>query len=98
MDMIVVADIGAVLFGLLVGWITSRLLARRAGSAHVSHIAAVIAAVGGGYVAVESGDRGLFGLYAIGLIVGFAAYAVAFHRLHNDRNKTVILLGIDNID
>jgi hypothetical protein len=96
--MTVVAYIGAVLFGLLVGWITSRLLARRAGSAHVSHFAAVVAAVGGGYVAVESGDRALFGLYAIGLIVGFAAYAAVFHRLHNDRNKTIILLGIDNTE
>lgn len=52
------AYIGAVLFGLIVGWLTSRLLARRADSAHVSHfaavVAAVVAAVGGGYVAVES--------------------------------------------
>ncbi len=46
--MIVVAYIGAVLFGLVIGWFGARLLARRAGSAHVSHIAAVIAVAGGG--------------------------------------------------
>ena len=50
--MIVVAYIGAVLFGLVVGWFSARLLARRAGSAHVSQIAAVIAVAGGGYVTV----------------------------------------------
>jgi hypothetical protein len=96
--MIVVGYVGAVLFGLVVGWVTSRLLARRASSAHVSHIAAVIAAAGGGYVTVMSGDRGLFGMYAIGLIAGFAAYAAVFHRLHNDRNKTATLLGVDGTD
>jgi hypothetical protein len=96
--MTVVAYIGAVLFGLIVGWVTARLLARRAGSAHVSHFAAVVAAVGGGYVAVESGDRGLFGLYAIGLVVGFAGYAAVIHRLHNDRNKTIVVLGVDSTD
>lgn len=96
--MTVVAYIGAVLFGLIVGWVTARLLARRAGSAHVSHFAAVVAAVGGGYVAVESGDRGLFGLYAIGLVAGFAGYAAVFHRLQGDRQKTVALLGVDGTD
>ncbi|HEX3513810.1 MAG TPA: hypothetical protein VHT26_07415 [Trebonia sp.] len=95
MAMLVVAYVGAVLFGLVIGWVTSRLLARRAGSPHVSHIAAVIAAAGGGYVTVMSGDRGLFGMYAIGLFAGFIAYAAVFHRLHNDRSKTAALLGVD---
>jgi hypothetical protein len=96
--MIVVAYIGAALFGLVTGWFSARLLARRAGSAHVSHIAAVIAVAGGGYVTVMSGDRGLFGTYAIGLFAGFIAYAAVFHRLHNDRNKTASLLGVDAVD
>ncbi|MGH3281586.1 MAG: hypothetical protein ACRDNW_20955 [Trebonia sp.] len=96
--MTIVAYIGAVLFGLVIGWITSRLLARRAGSAHVSQFAAVVAATGGGYVAVESGDHGLFGLYAIGLIAGFAGYAAVFHRLRGDKSKTAALLGLDSTD
>jgi hypothetical protein len=98
MGMIVVAYIGAVLFGLVVGWFSARLLARRAGSAHVSHIAAVIAVAGGGYVTVMSGDRGLFGMYAVGLFVGFIGYAAVFHRLHKDRAKTASLLGVDTPD
>jgi hypothetical protein len=96
--MLVVAYIGAVLFGLVTGWVTARLLGRRAGSAHVSHFAAVVAAAGGGYVTVMSGDRGLFGMYAIGLFTGFIAHAAVFHRLHNDRLKTAALLGLDSID
>src|SRR5579863_9185524 len=98
MGMIVVAYIGAALFGLVVGWFSARLLARRAGSAHVSHIAAVIAVAAGGYVTVMSGDRGLFGMYAIGLFVGFIGYAAVFHWLHKDRAKTFILLGVDTPD
>jgi hypothetical protein len=98
MGMIVVAYVGAALFGLVVGWFSARLLARRAGSAHVSHIAAVIAVAGGGYVTVMSGDRGLFGMYAIGLFAGFVGYAAVFHWLHKDRAKTVILLGVDGLD
>ena len=96
--MIVVAYIGAVLFGLVIGWFGARLLARRAGSAHVSQIAAVIAVAGGGYVTVMSGDRGLFGMYAIGLFVGFIGYAAVFHRLHKDRARTASLLGVDTPD
>jgi hypothetical protein len=34
-------------------------------------------------------------MYAIGLFVGFIAYAAVFHRLHNDRTKTAALLGVD---
>jgi hypothetical protein len=98
MDMIIVAYVGAVLFGLVIGWITARLLARRAVSAHVSHIAAVIAVAGGGYVTVMSGDRGLFGMYAIGVFAGFIGYAAVFHRLHKDRAKTASLLGVDGLD
>jgi hypothetical protein len=52
----------------------------------------------GGYVTVMSGDRGLFGMYAIGLFAGFIGYAAVFHWLHRDRAKTVILLGVDTPD
>lgn len=96
--MTVVAYIGAIIFGLVLGWITSRLLARREGLAHVSHFAAVVAAAGGGYVTVESGNQGVFGLYAIGLVVGFAAYVALFHRRNNDRAKTAALLGVGDPD
>lgn len=95
--MIVVAYIGAVLFGLVIGWFSARLLARR-GAAHVSHIAAVIAVAGGGYVTVMSGDRGLFGMYAIGLFAGFILYAAVFHRVNQDRARTASLLGMDTPD
>jgi hypothetical protein len=73
-------------------------LAISPGSAHVSHIAAVIAVAGGGYVTVMSGDPGLFGMYAVGLFAGFIGYAAVFHRLHKDRARTASLLGVDTPD
>ncbi len=93
----VVADIGALLFGVVVGWITYRTLARKAGAAQVSDIAAVIAAVGGGAVTGLFGERGLFGMYAIGLAVGFFAYLALFYRL-NGKKTTAVTMGEDGLD
>jgi NhaP-type Na+/H+ or K+/H+ antiporter len=68
-----VFDIGAICFGLVIGWITYRTL-RRSDAAAVSDIATVIGAVGGGAVLgiFKLGDS--FGWYAIGLAVGFFGY------------------------
>ena len=47
----------------------------------VSHIAAVIAAAGGGgAVTGMSGVRVLFGVYSIGLFAGFIGYAASSSR------------------
>jgi hypothetical protein len=67
-----VEGIGAVCFGLVVGWVTYRTL-RRIDKAGVSDIASVIGAVGGAAVTGLFSDE-LFGLYAIGLAIGFFAY------------------------
>jgi len=93
--MVVVGYVGAILFGLLIGWLTARLLARRGAAAHVSHFAAVVAAVGGGYVAVKSHNLGVFGLYAIALVAGFAGYVALVQVRHKDAAKTAVLLGLD---
>jgi hypothetical protein len=95
--MTVVADIGALLFGIVIGWITYRTLARRAGGAHISDIATVIAAVGGGAVTGLFNDRGLFGMYAIGLAIGFFGYLSAFYQM-NGKKKTAVILGEDGLD
>lgn len=68
------AYIGAVSFGLVVGWITYRTLRRKEGAAALSDISAVIGAVGGGVVTSLFKDADLFGLYAIGLAIGFFGY------------------------
>ncbi|HET8660190.1 MAG TPA: hypothetical protein VFM55_14470 [Micromonosporaceae bacterium] len=71
-----VPDIGAVCFGLVIGWVTYRTLRRREGAAALSDIATVIAAVGGTAVVALFDDQHLFGWYAVGLAVGFFAYFV----------------------
>ena len=72
--MSMVAMIGAVSFGLVVGWITYRTLRRKEGVTLLSDIATVIGAFGGGAIMAIFKIEELFGLYAIGLAVGFFAY------------------------
>lgn len=77
-----VPDIGAVCFGLVIGWVTYRTLRRREGAAALSDIATVIAAVGGTAVVALFDDQHLFGWYAIGLAAGFFAYFVVGMLAH----------------
>jgi hypothetical protein len=69
-------DIGALCFGLVIGWITYRTLRRKEGSAALSDIATVIAAVGGAAVTALFKSEDLFSMYAIGLAVGFFLYFI----------------------
>jgi len=71
-----VIAIGAVCFGLVIGWVTYRTLRRREGAAALSDIATAIGAVGGAAVTALFNSAALFGLYSIGLAVGFFAYFV----------------------
>ncbi|MGW4531800.1 hypothetical protein ACWEOI_12705 [Nocardia sp. NPDC004340] len=73
-----VVSIGAVCFGIVVGWITYRTLRRQAAGAAISDIAAVIGAVGGGVVTTlyADGTSDAFGWYSIGLLIGFTMYLI----------------------
>lgn len=90
-------DWGALLFGVVVGWITYRTLIRTTGGAQISDIATVIAAVGGGAVTGLFHDPRLFALYSIGLFAGFFLYLILFYLL-NGRKKTAIVMGEDGLD
>jgi uncharacterized membrane protein YeaQ/YmgE (transglycosylase-associated protein family) len=92
-----VTDWGALLFGIVVGWITYRTLARRTGGAQISDIATVIGAVGGSAVTGLFGDKRLFGLYSIGLFAGFFVYLIVFY-LMNGRKKTALVMGEDGLE
>jgi uncharacterized membrane protein YeaQ/YmgE (transglycosylase-associated protein family) len=72
----IVSDIGAVCFGLVIGWITYRTLRRREGPVALSDIATVLGAVGGGAVAAIFDNPKIFGYYAIGLAAGFFGYLI----------------------
>jgi hypothetical protein len=91
------SDWGAVLFGVVVGWITYRTLIRRTGGVELSDIATVIGAVGGGAVLAIFDDEHLFGLYAIGLAVGFFAYLGLFFIVKG-REATGRVMGDDRPD
>jgi uncharacterized membrane protein YeaQ/YmgE (transglycosylase-associated protein family) len=65
---------GAFAFGLVIGWITYRTV-RRAKQNGLSDIATVIGAVGGATVTgLFRKETDAFGLYGVGLAVGFFLY------------------------
>ena len=69
-------DTGALAFGVVVGWITSRTL-RRSTPGGLSDIATVIGAVSGAAITgIYKPSTDSFGYYCIGLLVGFFAYLV----------------------
>lgn len=71
-----VALVGAVCFGVVMGWITYRTLRRKEGSSALSDIATVLGAVGGAAVTAIFKTPELFGGYEIGLAVGFFLYFI----------------------
>lgn len=87
-----IPDVGAVCFGVVVGWITYRTLARRAKNVSLSDIATVIGATGGGAVVGLFNDKVLFGWYSIGLAAGFFLYLIIF-ALVNDRQGVAEVMG-----
>jgi hypothetical protein len=69
-----ISGLGALLFGLVIGWISYRTLRLTAGTSVLSDIATIIGAVGGAAVTALLRDDVLFGLYCLGLALGFFAY------------------------
>lgn len=70
-----VQAVGAVCFGVIMGWVTYRTLRRTGETVAISNIASVAGAVGG--AAVTGLFKGnLFGWYCIGLAGGFFVYLV----------------------
>ncbi len=75
-----IAGLGAVFFGLVVGWIAYWILRLRAGTLMLSELLTLLAVLAGAAViALFNKDGTLFGWYSVGLVVGFFAYfAVGF--------------------
>jgi uncharacterized membrane protein YeaQ/YmgE (transglycosylase-associated protein family) len=66
--------IGALCFGIVIGWITYRTL-RRTQTNGLSDLATIIGAVGGAAITgLFPRASGEFGFYSIGLLLGFFAY------------------------
>lgn len=83
---------GAFCFGLVVGYITYRTLAKTTAKASIADLATVIAAIGGGTITLLFGgaDGNMFGLYAIGLAVGLLVYFIVLRRYLPDESPIVL--------
>jgi O-antigen/teichoic acid export membrane protein len=68
--------VGALAFGIVIGWVTYRTLRRRTDAVGLSDIATVIGAVGGAAVTALFDTDDLFGAYCIGLFIGFFVYLI----------------------
>ena len=69
-----ISGLGALLFGIVIGWISYRTLRLTAGTGVLSDFATIIGAVGGAAVTALFRSDVLFGLYCVGLALGFFAY------------------------
>ncbi len=76
----IVSAMGALAFGLVVGWITYRTLRWKTGPVGLSDLSAVLGAVGGAAVTSLFDTPYLFGAYGIGLAVGFFGYFIQAGR------------------
>ncbi len=96
-DSSVVMSVGAVCFGLTVGYFTYRTL-MRSKETSVRDLTAVIGAIGGAAVTgLFNPDHGdLFGWYSIGLAAGVAIYWVGF-RVSSGKKETAKHIGSSTI-
>jgi len=74
-------EVGALLFGLVIGWVTYRTLRRTGDKVKISDIATVIGAVGGAAVTSLFKQGHTFAWYSIGLAAGFFLYLILGHTL-----------------
>ena len=71
-----VEGIGAACFGLVIGWLTYRTLRRKEGASVLADISTVIGTVGGAAITTLFKSGETFGMYCIGLAVGFFLYFI----------------------
>ena len=92
------AMVGAGCFGLVVGYITYRTLARTTDKAAITDLASVIGAIGGGVITTLYGpaNGSLFAVYSIGLVVGMGLYLLASVLLRGTQ-VTGQVLGADDV-
>jgi hypothetical protein len=84
---------GALCFGLVIGYLTYRVLVRTTDKAAITDLTAVVGAVGGAAVTgLFDPGTALFAMYSIGLAVGMLVYAVVFAAL-NGRLPLAKVLG-----
>jgi uncharacterized membrane protein YeaQ/YmgE (transglycosylase-associated protein family) len=76
--------IGALCFGIVIGWVTYRTLRRQGETVALSNIATVIGAIGGAAVTAQFNTKEIFAWYCIGLFFGFFLYLILAFTLFKD--------------
>jgi hypothetical protein len=85
-------QVGAVCFGVTVGYLTYRTLARTTEKAAISDLAAVAGAIGGAAVTgLFAPGTSLFAWYSIGLLAGMALFFVIFGRLNGFQHLAAVM-------
>ncbi len=89
--------VGALCFGIAIGYITYRTLARTTDKASITDLAAVIGAVGGGTVTTLFGSANgkMFAFYSIGLVAGMVSYLTLSLLLRGKDTTGTVVLGSD---
>jgi len=77
-----IAGLGAIFFGCAIGWIAYRILRQRASAAALSDFFTILGVIGGAAVIALFKSDVLFGLYSLGLVIGFFAYFAISLRLY----------------
>ncbi|HET7641238.1 MAG TPA: hypothetical protein VFK47_21190 [Ktedonobacteraceae bacterium] len=88
-----ISGLGAILFGLAIGWIVYRVLRSREGAAVLSDLITVLGIIGGAAVIALFKSDLLFGLYSLGLVIGFFAYFAIGLWLYGKQEVQPWLLG-----
>jgi hypothetical protein len=71
-----ILNLGAILFGVVIGWVTHKILARQEKPTWADLTAVLGAVAGAAVLALFPAQTILFGWYAIGLFCGFFLYFV----------------------
>ncbi len=69
-----IVGLGAMFFGLIVGWIAYRILRHQSGPSWLSDLIALFGIIAGAAALAFFRDETIFGWYAVGLVIGFFAY------------------------
>jgi bacteriorhodopsin len=88
---------GALVFGLVVGYITYRTLVRTTEATTISDLSAVVSAIGGGAVVkLYEPSSTSFAFYAFGLLLGMVVFFGLFTAL-NGKAETAKVMGGESI-
>jgi hypothetical protein len=86
--------VGALVFGLVVGFITYRTLVRTTDKAAITDLAAVVGVIGGGAVTSLYDPQGdTFAWYAVGLALGMAVFFLAYWKMNGKQALAKVMAG-----